>query len=90
MIRSRHCDLRFCIGLILVCFSAQVFPQNPTLSFRHYTVEDGLPGSEVYKVFQDSKGFMWFSTNMGVSRFDGKVFRNFSTEDGLHNTNMNK
>jgi ligand-binding sensor domain-containing protein len=53
------------------------------LSHILYTVRDGLPGSNVYQCLQDRSGFMWFCTNQGVSRFDGKTFRNFSKEDGL-------
>lgn len=34
-------------------------------------------------MIQDSKGYIWIATNMGVSRFDGKVFTNFDKEDGL-------
>jgi hypothetical protein len=32
---------------------------------------------------QDSKGYMWFGTDQGVSRFDGYRFRNFGREEGL-------
>ncbi|MBN4062524.1 hypothetical protein JYU20_04925, partial [Bacteroidales bacterium AH-315-I05] len=32
---------------------------------------------------QDSKGYIWFATDMGVSRFDGYEFKNFSSKDGL-------
>jgi ligand-binding sensor domain-containing protein len=50
---------------------------------KNYQVKDGLPSSEVYCVLQDSKGFMWFSTDAGVSRFDGYHFENFTAENGL-------
>ena len=53
------------------------------LSYRQYTVKDGLPGSVVYHTLQDRRGFIWFATNQGVSRFDGRTFKNFSKEDGL-------
>jgi ligand-binding sensor domain-containing protein len=52
-------------------------------SSRHYTVKDGLAGTMVYDVLQDKNGFIWFATNQGVSRFDGRNFTNFSKEDGL-------
>ena len=55
--------------------------QHPV--FRHFTVDEGLPSNEVYHLFQDSKGFIWIATNMGVSRFDGISFRNFDKQDGL-------
>lgn len=32
---------------------------------------------------QDAKGYIWVATDAGVSRFDGKVFENFSVDDGL-------
>lgn len=51
--------------------------------YRNYTVEDGLPSSEVYFSFQDSKGYIWFATDAGVSRFNGYEFENFNTENGL-------
>jgi len=32
---------------------------------------------------QDSKGYIWFFTERGVSKFNGKTFKNFTTKDGL-------
>jgi len=52
-------------------------------SYKHYGVEDGLPSSEVYSAFQDSKGYMWFATDAGVSRFNGYEFENFDINNGL-------
>ncbi|MCD6065952.1 MAG: ypdA 5 [Bacteroidetes bacterium] len=52
-------------------------------SFRNFSVKDGLPSSEVYQMLQDSEGYLWFPTDMGVSRFNGYEFKNFSTENGL-------
>lgn len=51
--------------------------------YRHLTVDEGLSASEVYHVFQDSKGYIWFATNNGVSRFDGYGFKNFDLVSGL-------
>jgi ligand-binding sensor domain-containing protein len=51
--------------------------------FRNFNVKDGLPSSEVYEMLEDSKGYFWFATDMGVSRFNGYAFENFSTENGL-------
>lgn len=50
-------------------------------------MEDGLPSNEVYDIFEDSLGYLWFATDHGISRFDGYEFQNYSTNDGLtHNT----
>lgn len=51
--------------------------------FKHFTVNDGLPSSEVYWSIQDDDGYLWFSTDRGVTRFDGKNFETFTTKDGL-------
>jgi len=60
------------------------------LSYRQYTVKDGLPGSIVYQALEDRKGFIWFATNQGVSRFDGRTFTNYYKEDGLPDNDIIK
>ena len=50
---------------------------------RHLRVEDGLVQSQVNSILEDSRGFVWLGTFGGVSRWDGRVFRNFQTQDGL-------
>ncbi len=62
-------------------YAGILFAQHPV--YKHYTVEDGLPSSEVYDIIQDTKGYIWFATDRGVSRFDGYRFEVFTTDDGL-------
>lgn len=50
---------------------------------KEYHVEHGLPSDIVYEVFQDSDKFIWFSTELGVSRFDGKYFKNYDFDENL-------
>lgn len=50
---------------------------------RNYTTRLGLPSNEVYETIQDSRGYMWFATSAGVSKFDGQSFKNFNIENGL-------
>jgi signal transduction histidine kinase/ligand-binding sensor domain-containing protein len=47
------------------------------LPIRVFTTADGLGSSFVDSVFRDSKGFLWFSTRDGLSRFDGSRFINY-------------
>ena len=44
---------------------------------RLYTSADGLANSQINNIYQDSKGFIWISTENGLSRFDGTEFQNF-------------
>lgn len=53
------------------------------LSCHHFTTDDGLPSSEVYYVYQDSKGFIWMATDHGLARYDGYGFKTFNTNNGL-------
>jgi len=48
-----------------------------------FDVNNGLPSSEVYDIEIDKFGNIWFSTDRGVSRYNGYEFKNFTTEDGL-------
>ena len=52
-------------------------------TYRNYTSLDGLASNRVYAIHGTPDGFLWFGTNEGVSRYDGKEFVNFTTRDGL-------
>ncbi len=54
-----------------------------TYEFRHLTISDGLPDNTVYSTMQDSRGYIWFCTANGASRFDGRRFQNFTVSQGL-------
>ncbi|MEZ4387108.1 MAG: two-component regulator propeller domain-containing protein [Candidatus Krumholzibacteriia bacterium] len=45
--------------------------------FRPHRIEDGLSQSTVSDCFQDSRGFLWFTTEDGLSRYDGYEFEVF-------------
>ena len=40
-------------------------------------------------IYQDRKGYIWFSTREGLSRFDGYSFVNFGERDGLEQQLVN-
>lgn len=43
--------------------------------FKRYGMFDGLPTQRVNCCMQDSRGFMWFGTAIGLACFDGTIFR---------------
>lgn len=49
----------------------------------HFTTEDGLPSNNIYQVYKDGKGFLWFGTDKGAARYDGVKFEVFTTFNGL-------
>ncbi|HEX9935421.1 MAG TPA: triple tyrosine motif-containing protein, partial [bacterium] len=54
--------------------------------------EQGLPSNLIFGVERDRRGFLWISTNGGISRLDPKTnrFRNFTKEDGLQSNSFIK
>lgn len=74
--------------LILFLFITAVSGVNAQQPvYTSFTVENGLPSNEVYDIFEDSLGYIWFATDHGIARYDGYNFRSYSTADGLvHNT----
>ena len=53
--------------------------------FKVFTVNNGLGSNSLRGMVEDAKGDMWFSTNGGISKMDGKTlkFVNFEEADGL-------
>jgi len=50
---------------------------------KNYQTSEGLPSNYIYSVFQDSKGYIWSSSDVGVSRFDGQSFVHYNTSHGM-------
>jgi ligand-binding sensor domain-containing protein len=71
----------FLLTVFLFITTVKAFSQD--YSYINYDTRDGLAGSVVYDAIQDKEGFMWFATENGLSRFDGKNFQTFTTKDGL-------
>lgn len=49
----------------------------------NYNIQEGLSHSNVFRIFQDKKGFLWFCTDYGLCRFNGKEFKKYFTSEGL-------
>lgn len=69
--------------VFLLFFSFSVYSQEKSLRFRNYTALDGLPSSEVYDITQDDQGYLWFATDRGLTRFDGRSFQTYTVTEGL-------
>jgi signal transduction histidine kinase/ligand-binding sensor domain-containing protein len=57
--------------------------QASHLPIKTYTTADGLARDHILAISQDSRGFLWFGTAEGLSRFDGYGFTNYHAEQGL-------
>src|SRR6056297_620594 len=69
--------------VIIIHLILNNFVQSQELTYKKYTIADGLPQTQVMDIYQDSKGFIWVITKNGISRFDGMKFINYTNKDGL-------
>ncbi len=59
------------------------------LPVKTYTTADGLAHNVVNRIVRDSRGFLWFCTREGLSRFDGYNFTTYGIEHGLPSAIIN-
>ena len=81
--RIRKFNLLKTFLLAAIIFLFSLFAQGEKLSFKTYTTSDGLAHDRVNRIVRDSRGFLWFCTSEGLSRFDGYEFKNYTQDDGL-------
>ena len=81
--------LRSIIFLLLCTISFHLNAQFSNIRFKHLTTAEGLSDLALFCIFQDSKGWLWFGTGEGLSRYDGvemtNWFNNKSDSNSLAN-----
>lgn len=73
----KELPVKFSPFFLLTVISLPFFAFNALaerLPVKIYTSADGLGSSFVNHIMRDSRGFMWFCTRDGLSRFDGSRF----------------
>lgn len=79
---------RFTACLVLLLLLAGESPAQ-RLAVRQYSMQHGLAHNRVTAIHQDAKGYLWFGTWEGLSRFDGYSFVNYDTRHGLGHVLIN-
>jgi ligand-binding sensor domain-containing protein len=75
--------IRYIKLVILICsgftflYETQIQSQSVNSVFDRVTIKDGLSQSTVNDILQDRKGFMWFATYGGISKYDGYTFTSY-------------
>lgn len=64
---------------LFLCYSSPHGYASGNADLRILTMQDGLSDNTINSIIKDGDGFMWFATNKGLSRYDGKNIRNFPT-----------
>jgi len=64
------------MAMLSLCLTIQGQTES-YLTFRRYTIHDGLPRMQTEQVWQDSRGYIYIGTLSGFVRFDGRTFTPF-------------
>lgn len=67
--------------LLLLLLTAQLRAQSPKMFFEEYGVAEGLPEETVGAVIQDDQGFIWFTTQPALVKYDGYDFEVYRNEE---------
>ncbi|MGH7576424.1 MAG: two-component regulator propeller domain-containing protein [Longimicrobiales bacterium] len=79
-------------AVVLLALLASAFPAlacAQRLAIHTYTTADGLGNNVIHRIVRDSRGFLWFCTREGLSRFDGYGFTTYGIEHGLPSAVIN-
>jgi signal transduction histidine kinase/ligand-binding sensor domain-containing protein len=78
------------LGLVLaIAMLTATGARAQRLALRSYTESDGLADNAISRIVRDSRGFLWFCTAQGLSRFDGYAFTTFGVDQGLPAAQVN-
>ncbi len=73
------------LPLIFLFSAQQLLPAQPAdVQIKVYDFDDGLSHRNVFKIAQDTAGFIWLATINGLSRFDGYSFVHYHSRAGDH------
>lgn len=69
------------ILVLFLLFTIQGFSQ---FKITHYNSRNGLPHDLTYQLIEDKHGYIWFGTDNGLVKYDGRNFTNFDHLKGLN------
>jgi len=72
-----------CLVPVLFLFLSWGSINAQNIYYKRFTTADDLPSSVLYRVYSDSRGFLWISGNTGITRFDGRHFTTYGVAEGL-------
>lgn len=75
-------------GLLILLLGGLCRVQAERLPIKTYTTADGLAHDRIRRIVPDSRGFLWFCTVDGLSRFDGSRFTSYGKDHGLPHTGV--
>ncbi len=79
--------MTICFVVVMLCLPLISVAQPGAYRFDHLSLEQGLSQSNIQYILQDHLGFIWFSTQDGLNKYDGYTFTVYS-HDPYSQTSM--
>lgn len=57
-------------------------------TYKYLSMEDGLSSQKVHRILKDTLGYMWFLTQEGADRYNGKEIKHYELTDKGRKLNM--
>ncbi|MCD8310546.1 MAG: response regulator [Prevotellaceae bacterium] len=70
--------MRRCLLALLICLSS--LPASAQI-YKYIGVKEGLGDRRVYAIRKGVEGYMWFLTQNGIDRYDGREFKHYKLVD---------
>jgi ligand-binding sensor domain-containing protein len=77
---------KYFLFTIIVILGSFVYAQPNKMRFERITTDDGLSSNHSSYIFQDSRGFLWITTEDGINRYDGYSFKHYKHIPGNINS----
>lgn len=73
--------------LLIIIILITIIPSKSNFCQQYniilYNRSEDKIGNQVWNIYQDSKGYMWFSTSSGLARYNGWKYDVYTKESGL-------
>jgi len=77
------------LSILASLFSVNIHSTSP-FSIRKINNKDGLSNNFIMDITQDSRGYIWIATEMGLNKFDGNKFTVYKTNNsGISSNELN-
>ncbi len=68
--------------LLILLFSPKIKAQKEKVEFEYLTINEGLSSNTIRCIFKDSEGLMWFGTDKGLNKYNGRAIEKFNHISG--------
>lgn len=78
--------MKYIIGIYLFFLSTVLYGQR--LIFNSISLNNNLPSKECYAVFQDKRGYVWITTELGLCRLNANSIKMYHKKNGLQENSI--